>query len=156
MVEGVCCSLVPQSHLLAESSQYAGKTNPTLEPAISLHVQNFIDLLKLKYLSTEREFKPLDLGRKASFFTMDVITDIAFGQSFGNLVQDEDMYDYIQNTEDMIPMILKLSALPTLRTLFQSRFGALMFPSDKSDKGVGKLLGYVLRCPGCTPYTRQF
>ncbi|KUJ22530.1 pisatin demethylase [Mollisia scopiformis] len=120
---------------------YAGKTNPTLEPTISRHVQNLIDLLRRKYISSDKVFKPVDMGRKASFFTMDVITDVAFGQPFQNLTDDHDTFSYIQNTEDMIPTILRMATIPALRALFQSKFGALLFPSDKSEKGVGKLMG---------------
>lgn len=73
---------------------YAGKTNPTLEPTISMHVQNFVDLLRRNYISSDKEFKPIDMGRKASFLTMDVITNVAFRQPFENLVNDKDMFDY--------------------------------------------------------------
>jgi hypothetical protein len=83
------------------------------------------------------------MGRKASFFTMDVITDVAFGQPFGNLSNDRDTFDYIQNTEDLIPAMSRLTALPALRTLFQSSFGTLFSPSDKDKKGAGKLIGYA-------------
>lgn len=123
---------------------YAGKTNPTLEPTISMHVQNFVDLLRRNYISSEKEFKPIDMGRKASFLTMDVITDVAFGQPFGNLVDDRDMFDYIENTEAMIPAMMVLCSIPAMRSVFLSKFGKLFFPSDKSEKGVGKLMGYVL------------
>lgn len=105
-------------------------------------MQNFVDLLRRNYISTDEAFKPVDMGRKASFFTMDVITDVAFGNPFPNLVDDKDTFDYIQNTEEMMPLMMNMTAIPALRTLFQSKFGALLFPSDKSEKGVGKLMGY--------------
>jgi hypothetical protein len=87
----------------------------------------------------------MDLARKAAFFTMDVITDLAFAKPFGNLTNDEDIYRYIQSTEEMLPVIIMMSAIPTLAAFFQIGWvGKLLFPSDKDTTGVGKLIGYEL------------
>jgi hypothetical protein len=58
-----------------------------------------VDLLRRKYISTADSFKPVDMARKIGFFTMDVITDLAFAKPFGNLKNDKDMHDYIRSTE---------------------------------------------------------
>ncbi|KAE9368277.1 cytochrome P450 monooxygenase [Stipitochalara longipes BDJ] len=121
---------------------FSGKTNPSLEPTIDVQVSSLVDLLRRKYISTADSFKPVDMARKIGFFTMDVITDLAFGKPFGNLKNDKDMYDYIQSTEAMIPIVLKMTAIPLLRSLFQTEWiSKAMFPSDKSEVGVGRLLG---------------
>jgi hypothetical protein len=39
------------------------------------------------------ETKPLDMEQIASFFTMDVITDVAFGQTWGCLEKDENDFN---------------------------------------------------------------
>lgn len=73
---------------------------------------------------------------------MDVITDLAFGKPFGNLENDKDMYEYIQSTEAMIPVVLKMTAIPFMRTLFQTEWiSKAMFPKDTNELGMGRLLG---------------
>jgi hypothetical protein len=105
-------------------------------------VQGLIGLLRQKYISTADSFKPVDMARKIGFFTMDVITDLAFAKPFGNLENDKDMYDYIQSTEAMVPIGLKMTAIPALRALFQTEWiSKAVFPRDTSEIGIGKLLG---------------
>lgn len=43
----------------------------------------------------------------------------------------------------MMPGVIQLAALPAARAIFQTRFGALLFPSDKSPTGIGKVMGYL-------------
>lgn len=82
------------------------------------------------------------MGRKAAFFTMDVITDIAFGQPFGNLTSDTDMYDYIELTEEMLRAMAKVTSIPILRKVLDMDWvNKLLFPSDKDEKGIGKMMG---------------
>jgi hypothetical protein len=88
------------------------------------------------------EFIPMDMARKAAYFTMDVITDIAFRQSFGNLVDDCDTHRYIQSTEEMLPIMITLTSVPALSAFFQFPWVAKLFsPNDKDTTGVGKLIG---------------
>lgn len=49
----------------------------------------------------------------------------------------------IENTEEIIPAMIVLCSIPAMRSIFLSKFGELFFPSDKSEKGVGKLMGHV-------------
>jgi hypothetical protein len=84
----------------------------------------------------------MDLARKAAFFTMDVITDVAFGKPFGNLTNDEDMYRYIQSTEEMLPFLAIMSSIPALSAFLSIGWiGKLIGPSDKDETGMGKMLG---------------
>jgi len=84
----------------------------------------------------------VDMARKLAFFTMDVITDLAFANPFGNLKNDKDMYDYIQSTEAMVPIGLRMTAIPALRALFQIDWiNKALFPSETSEIGIGKLIG---------------
>jgi hypothetical protein len=75
-------------------------------------VKNFIDLIDRKYISTPSSYNPMDLARKASFFTIDVITDLAFAKAFGNLTNDQDMYRYIESTEKMLQIMILMASIP--------------------------------------------
>ena len=84
----------------------------------------------------------MDLARKAQYFTLDVITQIAFGEAFGDLVNDEDMHRYIQSTEEMLEVVILSGAIPVLKYMFTAEWlGNLVFPSDKDSTGIGKLIG---------------
>ncbi|KAL9087667.1 MAG: hypothetical protein Q9165_006591 [Trypethelium subeluteriae] len=120
---------------------YSGKGNEHLTPSIDGHVQNLIHLIRSKYISTEKETRPMDLSRKAQYFTLDVITDIAYGQPLGDLVDDDDVYKYIQSTEEMLEVIIILGAMPILNDILKVQWIAeLVFPSEKDQTGVGRLI----------------
>ncbi len=57
----------------------------------------------------------MDLARKAQYFTLDTITDIAFGQAFGDLVLDEDVHKYIISTEEMLKAIVLMGSVPIFK-----------------------------------------
>jgi hypothetical protein len=54
-----------------------------MEGAIDRNIQTLIKLIRRKYLSTESEHKPMDFGRKVQYFTMDIISDLAYREPFG-------------------------------------------------------------------------
>ncbi|KAE9363167.1 cytochrome P450 [Stipitochalara longipes BDJ] len=101
----------------------------------------FIHLLGSKYLSTNTEFKPVDFAPKAQYFTLDVISEIAFGEAFGNLEADEDLASYIKTTEETIPILICLTVFPWLVRIFFSWPFTYLLPSDKDTVGLGKLMG---------------
>jgi hypothetical protein len=105
-------------------------------------VCSLIDLLRRKYISTADSYQPVDMAVKLGFLAMDVITDLAFGKPLGNLENDKDMYDYIRSQDALVPIVMRMTAIPALRALFQTQWiSKAMFPSDKSEVGIGRLIG---------------
>jgi hypothetical protein len=101
-----------------------------------------VELIHSRYISTEKEFRPMDMAQKAAFFTMDVITNVAFAKPFGYLTNDEDVYKYIQSTDEMMPIMLTITAIPVIKYILQiPSVSKLLFPSDKDNTGVGKIIG---------------
>jgi hypothetical protein len=43
---------------------------------------------------------PMDLAQKISYFTLDVISHVGLGQSFGDLVADKDQMDYLKASSE--------------------------------------------------------
>jgi hypothetical protein len=128
----------------AHQNKYSGKDNEDLEQSIDANIAKLIRLLETKYVSTNAAYKPVDFAPKSQFFTLDVISDIALGKSFGNLDADEDLSSYIKTTEETFPMIILLGAFPWLANLFFSRPLKSLLPSDTDNVGMGKLMGSVL------------
>jgi hypothetical protein len=123
--------------------QYAGKENEDLEKTIDRNVSAFIHLIGSKYASSESDSKPFDFGRKAQYFTLDVISDVAFGEPFGFLATDSDVHEYIKTAEEVLPTIIMVTVLPWLNRLLQSPIFKAILPSDKDKLGLGKVMGLV-------------
>ena len=84
-----------------------------------------------------------DLGQKVQYFTLDVISDIAFGEPFGFLETDSDVYKYIETTEQTLPMVMVTTVVPSLVMLLASPLLKSALPSDKDVLGFGRVMRYV-------------
>ena len=62
-----------------------GKDNPNLEGSIDDRIQDLITLVEDNYLSINGAYKPMDWAHIAQYFTMDVLTDVAFSSPLGFL-----------------------------------------------------------------------
>ena len=121
---------------------YAGKENPRLENDIDERVRDLIRLIESKYICTREEpGKQMDFAEKAQFFTLDVISGLAFDQPFGNLIVDEDTHGYVKAAEDGIHMIMALTELPEVRSFLEKSSLVKMLAPSASDKiGLGKII----------------
>ncbi|KAI1402026.1 cytochrome P450 [Hypoxylon fuscum] len=121
---------------------YGGKENPTIEADIDDQLARFQALIRRKYISTDHELRPMDFATRIQFFTLDVISKIAYGKAFGHLDDDSDVYGYIDATEAYLPMIVVLGDLPWLTKLVLSdTMLKLIGPKATDKKGQGKLMG---------------
>ncbi len=60
-----------------------------LESSIDRPADELVQLIRSKYLSTDAQSKPMDFARKIQYFTLDVISDVGFGEPFGHLQADQ-------------------------------------------------------------------
>ncbi|KAH6621685.1 cytochrome P450 [Chaetomium sp. MPI-SDFR-AT-0129] len=119
---------------------YGGKDVDNLHQLIDRQVAGLVSLLENKYLSSEGEFKPVDLARKVQYFTLDVISALAFGKELGYLEADKDLHSYIATTESTLPIMLTIGFLPWLLRVIQSpRLKAFMPDIDKV-VGIGTVI----------------
>jgi hypothetical protein len=77
------------------------------------------------------------------FFTLDVISDLAFGKSFGNLQVDRDDMRYIKTNDELLPILVLLGTFPGLVKVFFSRIFRSFLPKDTDPIGVGRMMGCV-------------
>jgi hypothetical protein len=89
----------------------------------------------------------VDFGRKAQYFTLDVLSDIAFGTPFGFVQTDSDVYRYIETTEKTLPMAMIATVVPFLITLFASPLVKPALPSEKDILGFGRVMRFVTKLP---------
>ena len=112
-----------------------------MEGSVDAQVANFVQLIESKYLSTSNQYLPMDLDEKASFFTLDVISDLAFGQAFGYLTEDRDVYDYLKMSKSAIPFMVTVADVPALAGILQSRLLRGIMPSEADKAGFGAFIG---------------
>ncbi|KAK1654392.1 cytochrome P450 [Colletotrichum phormii] len=116
---------------------YSGREVQAFEKKIDGNLFRLIKLID-SYVDAGR---PFDFGRKAQFFTLDVISDLAFGEPFGFVGSDSDMYEYIKTTEDNLPVFMAMTVLPWVIRLFRYPFLRSMLPTEKDPLGFGKVMG---------------
>jgi cytochrome P450 len=79
------------------------------------------------------------------YFSLDTISQLSFGTSFGYLENDGDLHDWIQTTKDHLPVLGVLGTLPTLARIANNKWvRKVTGPWDTDKKGIGKILGCVL------------
>lgn len=103
-----------------------------------------MNLLETKYLSTDSEYKTVDLAAELEFLTMDVISDIAFGEPFGFIKNDKDIFGYVDNLRQAFPIIMLTTAIEPLRDFLHSPLFRGFMPSSTDHVGFGRILGLVV------------
>jgi hypothetical protein len=83
------------------------------------------------------------MAEKLQLLTLDIISEIAFGDPFGNLESDEDISSYMETTKNMMPLIILLGTWPGLAKVFFWKPLRRFLPKETDTSGVGKLMGFV-------------
>lgn len=122
---------------------YSGKENDHLDSTIDGRVQELLELIRNKYLSSKANgHRPMDWGEKSSFFTLDSITDIAFGYPIGAMKNDKDPYDFFGLMESALVMGSVMTIYPWLAAFFQTDFmHRLTAPKADDSNGFGRMMG---------------
>ncbi|KIW94721.1 uncharacterized protein Z519_04698 [Cladophialophora bantiana CBS 173.52] len=116
---------------------YSGKEVDTLESDIDENLQRLLALIKREYNG-----KPLDMSLLASFFTLDVLSQIAFGDAFGFITANEDLYNFNKIANQFFKVIELIVNHDTLRKLIQSRpMQKLLAPKGTDEFGQGRIIG---------------
>jgi hypothetical protein len=129
---------------------YSGREALSLEAHINELIQAALDLIRRKYLSSagsirgsdlgveQAVFRPMDMTKLSSYFTLDVITKIAFGEEFGCLRNDEDVSGFMTELQGFLPFGSFLSYVPSW--LFDAITMVLGLTTRRDEtKGVGLL-----------------
>jgi hypothetical protein len=116
-----------------------------VESNINGQIYSLISLIKRKHISKGLDIHFLDFGRVAQFFTMDVITKIAYGKEFGYLEDGNDVYRYIETIEQIVPFLAFCTSFPIIWSFFSLLWARkILSPSPWDEAGIGKLIRYFL------------
>ncbi|KAJ1323964.1 benzoate 4-monooxygenase [Microdochium nivale] len=126
---------------------YGGKENPDIEMGVDMQLGALTRLIREKYISTPRsDVRPMDFATKIQYFTLDALTQVAYGKAFGFLETDSDVHDYIQSTTGMLPSLHAGADVPWLgNVVFSPRLASLMGPKETDAKGFGKMINAANR-----------
>lgn len=119
-----------------------------MEGSIDTQVAQFVDLIENRYLSTSQTYDPMDLGEKVSFFTLDVISHLAFGQAFGYRERDDDVYGYLEMSKTALPVMMAISDVPVIAEILQSRLLRVLLPSEADKVCFGAFIAQVPKTSG--------
>ncbi|KAM7218509.1 putative cytochrome P450 [Rhypophila decipiens] len=124
---------------------YAGQQNQGFEKSLDKIVSQLIDLLERKYMSTDTEYRPIDFSCTATYFTLDVISEIAYGEPFGHLNEDKDVFGYIKQMHDSLPALILLGTVPGLIKWVHRWPSTLFLPNEKDKFGMGYMIGFATK-----------
>lgn len=128
----MCCSI--------DESQFVGKGLVTIEQRVDRQVRSFLDLVERKYVSTPKALRPMEFAHRGQFFTLDVVTNVAFGEPFGFLKKDGDVECYLETQEQMLPAFGILGSLPWLVHVMHTWPVNRMMPGEGDKVGFGRLM----------------
>ncbi|KAI0853287.1 cytochrome P450 monooxygenase [Daldinia vernicosa] len=127
---------------------YNGRENADLEYAIDSQIAHCVDVVRRKYLSGS-ETRPVDFASLSRYFTLDIITRLAYGQAFGFLDADGDLYEYTIRIDKALKTRNLCQEVPFLKHIIFSRpFHALFGPKPTDEKGIGKVMGITQKIIG--------
>ena len=123
------------------SRGYSGKEVEGLQDIIDTQILNLLALIHSEASSGH----PIEFARLANFFTLDVLTQIAFEAPFGYLTRNEDVYDYISLNHQFLSILELGSNFPKINSFLNSPLMAPVRPRPTDRVGMGALLGVAQR-----------
>ncbi|KAM7207883.1 pisatin demethylase [Naviculisporaceae sp. PSN 640] len=121
---------------------YSGKEVDDLEGRVDRNILALVNLLNKKYV---KEGKPVEIGRKIQFVTMDILSDIAFSERFGFVEADQDLWQYLSILEGNLHRIMAFSSLPWVVDAMRWKIFRAFIPNEKDLFGMGKVIGMTNR-----------
>jgi hypothetical protein len=107
-----------------------------MEGSIDAILARFIHLIETKYISTPDTFRPIEFGERSAFFTLDVVTELAYGKAFGYLEEDKDLFDYLKILKGAAKFAQIMGEWPILADILHSKF-SMYFLSGFNDGKFG-------------------
>lgn len=131
--------------LTGDCNKYSGRENTHLEGSVDEQLQDFLNLIRSKYISFDCQVVPMDLAKKVQYFTLDVISSVGLGKAFRMLQSDRDVDDYLQSSEEGLAIGNTALAMG-FSWITQAPFiGRFIAPSPKDNNGFGKMMATCFR-----------
>jgi hypothetical protein len=113
------------------------------EQRIDDQILKLVDLIERKYVSSEEQVRPMDLARASKYLLEDVTSSVAFGEPFGYLEADNDLYGVIEISEALFGPVSIAALFPSVVAITSSPLMKPFLPKTTDMYGIGRLLGIV-------------
>jgi hypothetical protein len=111
-----------------------------MEGTIDRQIRQLIDLVETKYMSTNRNHRPVDFALISQYFTLDAVSDLAFGQAFGYMERNDDLFDFIKITRSYFLISIVIAAMPELVNVLHSPIFRRFLPKEGDALGFGAFI----------------
>lgn len=127
---------------------YTGKDVPGLEAEIDSVIAELVDKIHAKYAvdpaDPAKTTPLLDFAVMAQYFTLDAISQVAWGERLGFLRTESDLYGHMAMLHDLVTVMNVASGIPHLAFIASLRWVQTMAaPRGKSARGIYKILPCV-------------
>lgn len=124
---------------------YSGNQNLHTEQDVDDQLLKLVGLIDQQYVTRPEHgvFRTMDIARETSFFTLDVISKIAFGTTFGFLEQDDDPFGYLANLAQMLPAIIVFGVYTELTNIMKIPLVKAALPKSTDKRGLGRVMGFA-------------
>ncbi|OTB00635.1 hypothetical protein M426DRAFT_65469 [Hypoxylon sp. CI-4A] len=121
---------------------YNGRENPDVEVAMDSQINHFIEVIRQKHMTTKDNIRNVDFAKLSRYFTLDMITRLAYGKALGFLDCDGDLYNYTYRLDQILYVQNLAQEVPFLRRIVYSNFFLGLFgPKATDENGMGKIMG---------------
>lgn len=119
-----------------------GKDIDGLESSIDDRLEDLDRLIRRKYISLPGSLNIFDFAITSQYLTLDILTQIAFGEHFGYLETDSDVYGFISTIRKFIGVVELQMNHPWFAFLTRNKLSlALLGPKPTDKSGIGKMMG---------------
>jgi hypothetical protein len=122
------------------ASAYAGRDHVDIEESTNTQLAKLKDLIRRHFITTPGNTQKADLVHIVRYFTMDAITALAYGEPFGYLDANEDLFEFNEQVQRFGKLVGALVNTPVLRTIINSPFAPRFMPKITDKKGMGRLI----------------
>lgn len=113
----------------------------SIPSSVDEFVTNLVQYLRGKITSGHRGSSVIDLALVSMYFTMDVITRLAFGDELGFMKTDSDVYGLLEQTRVALKVAFIPLVVPWFRDIVMSRpLIRFLRPQPTDKKGFGVAL----------------
>jgi len=146
--ENLACIVDTQEHDILKAktaSGYSGReAGSDFEPAIDEQIAALVALVRRKHMSDADTLKPTDMSALMRCFTLDVITRLGYGKSFGHLENGEDVVGYMTGVDDVMKYLALVLDIPLFRNIVFNPMGLRLIGPKETDKtGPGRVQGVI-------------
>jgi len=119
---------------------YNGRDHVDIEGGVNSQIEKLVEMIRKHYLSTAEQTRTADLVTIIRFFTMDSVTFLAYGEAFGYLEANQDLFGFNKQVQEMTKPLAVMIDTPVLRTVMNSPLAPHIMPRVTDKQGMGKLI----------------